>query len=220
MTIGSLPDNVLLNTFHLYQTIGSLPTDEDVLLERFLDKKIKYHLKWRRLVHVCRRWRYIVFASPRHLGLQFRCRATTPVGEILAVWPPMQIIIDDPQPTHLDGINIIAALEHPDLVCLIDLSKSPLTSSLLERLTTVMQKPFPVLKRLHLYYDDQNPPVLPSTFLGGSAPRLESLQLRGIPFPALPRLLLSARNLVKLELYGVPYTGYISPKRWSRACPR
>jgi hypothetical protein len=124
----------------------------------------------------------------------------------------MQIIIDNPQPRHLDGDNIIAALEHPNLVCQIVLSESPLMSSLLERLATVMQKPFPVLKRLHLYYDDQNPPVLPSTFLGGSAPSLESLRLRGIPFPALPRLLLSAQNLVTLELDQVPYTGYISPE--------
>ena len=190
MTIGSLPDNVLLDIFHLYQ-------------------KMTY-LEWHTLVQVCRRWRYIVFASPHRLGLQFRCRATTPVREVLVVWPPMQIIIDDPEPTHLDGDNIIAALEHPDRVCQINLSH--LTSFLLERLATVMQEPFPVLRHLDLSYYGQTPSVLPDTFLGGFAPRLQSLHLSGIPFPALPKFLLSARGLVSLRLWRVPHNGYISPE--------
>jgi hypothetical protein len=123
----------------------------------------------------------------------------------------MQIIIHDREPTHLDGDNIIAALEHPDRVCKIDISDP--TSSLLERLATVMQEPFPVLKYLDLrYYGYQTPPVLPDTFLGGSAPHLESILLCRIPFPALPKLLLSARDLVELELSAVPHTGYISPE--------
>ena len=170
-----------------------------------------YRWKWHALVQVCRRWRYIVFASPCRLHLQFRCRATTPVREILDVWPPVQIVVNDYRPIYLDGDNIIAALEHPDRVCKINLSR--LTSSLLERLATVMQEPFPVLEHLHLHhYDDQIPLVLPDTFLGGSAPRLSSLTLTGIPFPAVPKLLLSARDLVEIELSAVPHTGYISPE--------
>ena len=123
----------------------------------------------------------------------------------------MRITIYDPQPTHLDGDNIIAALEYPDRVCGINIYYP--TSSLLERLATVMQEPFPVLEYLDLhYYGDQIPLVLPDTFLGGSAPRLWSLTLTAIPFPALPKLFLSARDLVKLDLYEVPHTGYISPE--------
>ena len=36
--------------------------------------------------------------------------------------------------------------------------------------------------------------------------------LSGIPFPALPKLLSSTTDLVGLELWSVPYSGYISPE--------
>ena len=55
-------------------------------------------------------------------------------------------------------------------------------------------------------------PVLPSGFLGGSAPRLQQLSLSHIPFPELPTLLSSARHLVSLQLEHIPPTGYISPE--------
>ena len=57
----------------------------------------------------------------------------------------------------------------PDRVCYIHLSY--LTSSLLERLATLMQEPFPVLWSHYLRCGRQTPPVLPDTLLGGSAPR-------------------------------------------------
>ena len=54
--------------------------------------------------------------------------------------------------------------------------------------------------------------VLPDGFLGGSAPCLQEFELVGIPFPALPTLLLSACGLVALKLRDIPPTGYISPE--------
>jgi hypothetical protein len=48
-------------------------------------------------------------------------------------------------------------------------------------------------------------------FLGGSAPRLQNLDLCNIPFPELGRLLLSTSHLVKLSLRDIPHSGYISP---------
>ena len=59
---------------------------------------------------------------------------------------------------------------------------------------------------------DRNSPVLPTVFLGGSAPRLQYIHLEGIPFPALPTLLLSTSDLVEVELWNIPITGYISPE--------
>ncbi|KAI0247758.1 hypothetical protein BJV78DRAFT_1355312 [Lactifluus subvellereus] len=193
VTIRSFPNNVLLDIFDFYQ--GSSPP----------------HAAWRRLVQVCRKWRYVVFGSPCRLGLYLCCGTKTPVKEILDVWPPMKIFIVDWQPTPLGGDNIIAALEHPDHVSSIYLRSLP--SSLLERLATspAMQESFPVLTNIWLEVD-QTPAVLPDTFLGGSTPRLQTFRLSGIPFPALPKLLLSARDLVNLWLYSVPHTGYISPK--------
>jgi hypothetical protein len=48
--------------------------------------------------------------------------------------------------------------------------------------------------------------------LGGSVPRLRYLTFTRIPFPGLPKPLLSATHLVELHLLGVPHSGYISPE--------
>jgi hypothetical protein len=56
------------------------------------------------------------------------------------------------------------------------------------------------------------PQVIPDSFLGGSAPRLEHFELSEVPFPAFPKLLLSANHLVQLVLSDIPHSGYISPE--------
>ena len=75
-----------------------------------------------------------------------------------------------------------------------------------------MRRPFPALELLDLGFKDETQPVLPDSFLGRSAPDLERLTLRYIPFPGLPKLLLSATHLVDLHLYNIPHSGYISPE--------
>ena len=76
-----------------------------------------------------------------------------------------------------------------------------------------MQEPYPVLTTLELWLDDKMALVLPDTFLGGFAPCLQRVWLEGLVFPALPKLLLSAVDLVSLLLDKIPpNTGYISPK--------
>jgi F-box-like len=191
-TIGSLPDNVLLDIFDFYQ----------------LDAE--HNQLWYVLVYVCRRWQDVVFGSPRRLDLRLFCDDKTTVREMLDVWPPLPIIIRESGPLLSDGDNIIAALEHHDRVCEIDLWD--LTSFELEQLSAVMQEPFPALTDLKLEVPDDLPAVLPDTFLGGSAPRLRSLHLLGIPFPALPKLLLSSLDLVNVRLSLIPHTGYFSPE--------
>jgi hypothetical protein len=49
-------------------------------------------------------------------------------------------------------------------------------------------------------------------FLAGTAPRLQFLELRFIAFPALPKLLLSATDLVHIDLRRIPHSGYFSPE--------
>jgi hypothetical protein len=131
------------------------------------------------------------------------------VREKLDIWPPLLIKIVSRSPNL--GDNIIAALEYSDRIREICLWRigSPLE---LDRLVTVMQKPFPELESLYLGADDKNVPAFPNTFLGGSAPRLQSLYLGRIPFPTLPRLLLSCNDLVNLSLLRIPHSGYISPE--------
>jgi hypothetical protein len=105
-----------------------------------------------------------------------------------------------------------AAIVHPNRVCKIELFR-PLISQL-ERLASAMQEKFPALTHLLLNFEydrDRSAPELSDGFLGGSAPRLQSLSLHYIPFPALPKLLLSATELVFLDLL-MPDYKYILPE--------
>ena len=162
---------------------------------------------WRQLMHVCRRWRQIIFQSPRRLNLQILCTFNKRFKKSLGIWPCFPIAIKH-RNFRLDSIDqddVIAALEHRDRVFCIELN---ITGSQLEEMATVLQKPFPVLTHLDICSKDDENLDLPGGFLGGSAPCLEQISLSHISFPALPTLLLSAKNLVKLRLYSVPPTYY------------
>jgi hypothetical protein len=204
MTISMLPDDVLLETFIF-------------CLRRPHEAPFSRTSAWHGLVHVCRRWRQIIFSSPRRLNLQLLCTHGTPVRKNLDCWPAFPIVIDyhvywNPGrgksflPDEED--NVIAVLEHPDRVRCVKLA---VPSSLLTKVASVMREPFPVLTLLRLSSEDGSVSTLPSTFLGGSAPCLQEIYLEGIPFPALPRLLSSASDLVNLQLHNIPPDGYISP---------
>ncbi|KAI0251550.1 hypothetical protein BJV78DRAFT_427974 [Lactifluus subvellereus] len=164
---------------------------------------------WHRLVHVCRKWRYLVFGSPTRLKLRLHCTWRTPVEETLGVWPPLPIVIQ-----HWDypnvGDNIVVALGYRNRVCSIDIKS--IGSLLLNRLATVMQEPYPALTYLHLGSIPKTTLVLPNAFLGGFAPNLQTLSLDEIRFPGLPNLLVSSTNLRYLHLERIPNTGYISPE--------
>jgi hypothetical protein len=108
-----------------------------------------------------------------------------------------------------DEDDIVAVLEHLDRICDLRLS---VTGSQLETIAMAMQKPFPMLARLHIFSRDGDELVLPAEFLGESAPRLQEITLSGIPYPSLPALLLSATDLVTLSLRNIPPTAYISPE--------
>jgi hypothetical protein len=73
----------------------------------------------------------------------------------------------------------------------------------------VMQESFPALTHLHL---GNSTPALPDDTFLGSAPHLQLLSLWGIPFPGLPKLLLTTNDLVELHLSWIPHTGYFSPE--------
>jgi len=195
-------------------TIGSLP--DDVLLEIFDFHGTGYD-GWHRLVHVCRRWRNVVFASPRRLCLHLVCTHRRSVKEMLDIWPelPILIITDyyhwPPRPKTVENVeNVVSALELKDRVSNIEFIS--VSSSEMERFAAVMQDPFPALTHLAIWLHDEMAPVISDSFLGGSAPRLRHFELAGIPFPALPNLLLSATDLVLLSLAKIPHSGYISPE--------
>jgi hypothetical protein len=109
--------------------------------------------------------------------------------------------------------NIIAALEQSNRVREVSLFHIGVPK--LEEILAAMQVPFPELTRLQLWSHvryDETPPAILDSFLGGFAPRLRTFTLFGIPFPGLPKLLLSATHLVELHLFRIPHSGYISPE--------
>jgi len=160
-----------------------------------------------------------MFASPLRLNLQILCKHGTPVRKNLDSWPAFPIVIyyahGYPRLTisPKDEDNIIAALEHPDRVCDVVVDA---TSSQLEKMAKLMREPFPVLRYLSICSQDGNVLDLPSKFLGRSAPKLQYICLSSMAYPALPKLLLSASDLVELKLHKIPQTGYISPKKMVR----
>lgn len=210
VTIATLPEGPLLDIFSFYV--------EDVYEYCDLDEVfgIKLLEAWCTLVHVCQGWRNLVFASPRRLNVRLVCTNGTPVREMLNIWPTLPIVVqtqfharsqwEDSKYTD----NIIAALEHGDRVCQIGLRNLPFHH--LPLFTEILEESFPALTRLHIDTQYQFPMLHPDSFLGGSAPSLRSLTLTGVPFPELPKLLLSTKDLVELCLSNVPHSGYISPE--------
>ena len=190
--IDILPDDILLLIF-LFDRATFL----------YLDNQ---RWRWDHLVHVCRRWRSVVFASPNFLGLKLACGPWTRVG----LWPPLPIIlINRAMP---EGCAFDAAILHHNRICEINLRN--LTNSQLRRLIAAMRKQFPALTLLKVDFAHFTHPdlALLDGFLGGSAPRLQSLELHYISFPALPALLLSATDLVRIALWRVPHSKYILPE--------
>ncbi|KAH9992505.1 hypothetical protein BJV74DRAFT_950975 [Russula compacta] len=192
--IDVLPDDALLEIFHSYGGV--------MLYRRWW---------WKRLVHVCRRWRHIIFASPHGLGLQLFCTGRRPTRTLLDIWPSFPITISCSEYVNSTRqANIITALEHHDRVSAIFLGV--VQHSVLESLATVMCEPFPALQYLHFSSYENSPPVLPAEFSGGYAPRLRSLTLWTVAFPEFPKLALSATQLSNLCLWNIPDAGYISPE--------
>ena len=180
------------------------------------DRMLRLTWKWHQLAHVCRRWRSIIFASPNFLDLRLVCLPGIRVG-LTSIWPPLPIVItdavDDPVFNKLrKTFDFDAAIVHTDRVREINLIH--LTRPRLERLASRMHVPFPALIRLMICCQGRisDVPALPDGFLGGSASQLQYFGLYRIPFPALPKFLLSATNLVYLILKSIPPSGSFRPE--------
>ena len=197
LEVDDLPDDLLIYIFKLYRR------DIDYYYDAW---------PWLALVHVCKRWRRIIFAWPHHIDVRHDCKSGTAVTKALDAWPNLPISIRSRLNHNLidsDGGDLIAALEHRDRMVGIDFS-SGLSKPQLERCAALMQAPFPFLRTLSINCYAVVPPMISDAFLGGSTPRLQKLSLCHVPFPTLPKLLLSAHDLVELRLEYFASTGYIS----------
>ena len=196
--IDILPDELLLEIFDFYVGMRSWYRGKTGVEE------------WQSLIHVCRRWRTLVFESPRRLNLLLCCTPDTPLKDALDVWPALPLIVRGSMISSMTN-NIIAAFGQSNRVCRVQLWD--LTDWQLEQVLAAMQVPFPELTDLRLRRSaGETMPAIPDSFLDGSAPSLRSFTLDGIPFPGLPKLLLSATHLVHIALTDIPHSEYISPE--------
>ena len=195
-TISAIPNELLLEIFNHF--LDQAPDDD----------------AWHTLVHVCRQWRYLVFASSKRLNIRLLCTRDRLAKDLLDLWPPLPIIISDSARRKArleleDAKAIVATLKKRDRICVLDLHAVP---ALFWKPFLAMTEPFPVLTSLTLRSGANNIRTLPNSFLGGAFPRLQELHLDGIPFPALGNLLLSTSNLINLHLEEIPPSGYITPQ--------
>lgn len=183
VAIDILPDDVLLEIFDLCRG-----DNEDFTVGI-----------WKSLVHVCRRWRCIIFASPRRLHLALQCDARTTVWKLLDTWPPLPITIRySPEGASKGKMNIMAAPGLHDRITGITFDRIQ-SSEELEGFTDMR---FSALTWLSLTCDRHRPPapIFPESFLDGSTPQLRSFTSYNVAFVAFPKFVLSATRLVTLSL--------------------
>jgi hypothetical protein len=195
---------------------------EDTLLEIFdfyrldaLEGSAGRPWNWHRLALVCRRWRHVISVSPRRLDLRILCERRRSIKNILGFWPTLPIAVryDAHSESKRMSGTIMAALNHPDRLCDINLN---VTSSMTGPVVRMVPKsPCQALERIQIRVKDATGPsiLIHDTFLGGSAPHLREIELDGISFPFLEirRVLSSADNLIKFHLSKIPHAAYFSP---------
>ena len=192
----SLPQST---TCSLSRQVTIEKLSEKVLLKifrHFLDASSRH---WPTLMHICRKWRRIVFDSQRALQIWLFCAHGMPVLDALNCWSALPIVVqygkspasDLPAPEDEKNINV--ALKQSDRVSSISLT---ITSPLLELSET--ERP---LSELEVLSRNGAQLALPSTFQWG--PRLRCLNSTRVNFPSLLQLLGSFKNLVDLLLHEV-----------------
>jgi hypothetical protein len=168
-------------------------------------------------MHICRKWRRIVFDSQRALQLRLFFTHGTLVLKTLECWPTLPIIVqygglpalDPPAPEDED--DIVAALGQSDFVTSISLT---VTRPLVEKLSAI-ERPFLVLEDLVLLFSNDMRQAFPDAFRWG--PRLRRLHLTGIQVgvtihtQVLFERLYSSKNLVDLRLHEVLYRSRFLP---------
>ncbi|KAI9510571.1 hypothetical protein F5148DRAFT_1147433 [Russula earlei] len=192
VTINTLPDDVLVEIFHFC-------VDQDIRTNG-----------WHTLVHVCQRWRDVVFASPRRLNLRLWYSGKRPMSEMLDVWPVLPVEISrGPNMSHF-WENVAAALEseHHHRICKIGLFYIPTTEW--ERLAATMQKPFPELTYLRFRAEGNTVTSLPDSFLGGSAPLLRELWLANC-YIAPRDLVIALSVMSRLEILALGFRSLLYP---------
>src|SRR5579863_6893136 len=110
LTINVLPDVVFLEIFDFYRKESKDPAVRTPIVW------YSPSWRWKELVQVCRKWRHIIFGSPRRLDLRVVCTKTTSTTS-LDIWPfaLIDIICFPPYTVNEEGVaNVIAVVERHD----------------------------------------------------------------------------------------------------------
>ena len=143
VTVNILPDDVLLLIFYF----DGLEDSEWWCISA---------VSWHRLVHVCQRWRSVVFASPNFLGLRLTWTCAENKAENIGIWPSLPIVIwNGIYSLKLGGgdfdVFLDVATVHRNRIWGINLYP---TSWEFQRLASVMQDEFPALTHINLNCTD------------------------------------------------------------------
>ena len=187
MTINHLPDELLVEIFDFYRQESG--------------KSWSVEPEWFDLIHVCKRWRAVMFVSASRLDL--RLVLTTIRGgdfePILAHFPPLPIDMD--YYVKRSGLvkfdHVLDALEHPDRIRQITFWGP---NRDLNELFYATEYPLPALESLNLIGEGEIDLDMPAMFLEGPNLQLRILQLYRISLPSISRLLSSAPALTDLDL--------------------
>jgi len=202
-----LNNDALLNIFYLYQLIVSESYSDVLIFPQWENASW-----WYKPVQVCRRWRYLILASPARLDLHLICTYGTPVADMLAYSPPFPLIINyldyGLDPSTEDEDAILLALQCRDRVRRIGLS-TPAPNLL--KLMNGIDGQFPALERLFIWprTKDDTSLMIPPTF---QAPHLGMLSLSHAYLPLGSALLRTTVGLLTfLVLLDVPLSAYFQP---------
>ncbi|KAH9978404.1 hypothetical protein BJV74DRAFT_138626 [Russula compacta] len=195
LTIDDIPDEVLLDIFDSYRQ--HFTNDQSVWNKKH---------KWFKLMHVCRKWRCIVFASSTRLDLCLFVSNTNP-GNMKTIFsphlPPLPIAINHDY--HHTGT---ASLKTKEFSCMFTACSRVRgltfsgTAPDFDELFKATKCPLPMLEDLELRnLDNRITEVkVPATFLEGSAPHLRRLKLHRISLTSMSSLLSSATMVLELCL--------------------
>ena len=206
--IHILDDDSLLIIFFFCRLVLFAEDEVDYLFD-FHREECVHGRWWYKLIHICSRWRYLVFASASYLRLCLVCTYGTPVADVLAHSPPLPLIIDyrTREFAAEDEEGIILALQHRDRVCRINLD-IPMPN--VQKVLLTMDDVFPTLEYLNIgpLIKDNMCSVLPKTF---QAPHLRHLILFNFAIPIRSPSLTTAVGLVTLYLDWIHQSAYFPP---------
>ena len=192
--------------------------DNDSLLQVFSCYRLEdednwyFQLTWRKLVQVCRRWRYLIYNSCSYLDLCLLLTNDSPSIPAPSHLPLLPLIIYQSDRTRTmvrkDEDNIhLGLLQHHGRVRQVILQAPSLSLSMW---VEPMNKAFPRLKVLSLLSTTikETNLMLPETL---QAPDLCSLVLHGIGLPSGLTLLSSSTTLSTISLTHIGASCYFTP---------